>query len=222
MVLAVRDLKLDAMPKVAAAGSKIVLQGRIEGSFEDLRLLVSDGPASVRTVDFAPGSDGRFRIEVDAPTTEGSHLVEWTGEDPRGWRASLLAVPLYIGSQAPTTLELPLKSEVPNPPDFASWEALVLSRVNALRAQQNLEPALSHPARPVQAHKFKGLTVRGYQVYTASVLVPSMMRGDKSDSAQAPPRAPQTQAGVGACEHCKPGTDGNELAVFLLADVAPK
>jgi hypothetical protein len=371
VVLAVRDLKLDAMPKFAAPGSKIVLQGRIEGTFEDLRLLVSDGPAAVRTVEFTPGSDGRFRIELDAPTTEGSHLIEWTGEDTRGWRATLLAVPIFIGAQAPATPDLPLKSEIPNPLELATWEAVVTQRVNALRTQLGLEPTQSHPAlaklaaqqaqrhaanplaapdplfdvlnasglrtrdafqyrgvthnlhsridralarpsvreqvlRPsftrmsvafaavpkggwsdawllsealgpfdakalsaqllhevnrrrrakgvvtltqqapldalaqafadkscagaadavpsleAEARKLKGLIIRGYQVYTAPVLVPSLMRGDKSDSAASPLRAPQTQAGVGACEKGKPGTDGNELAVFLLADVAPK
>ncbi|MBS1151248.1 MAG: hypothetical protein H6Q89_2946 [Myxococcaceae bacterium] len=371
VVLAVRDLQLDAMPKLAAPGSKIVLQGRIEGSFEDLRLLVSDGPAQVRTVEFVPGSDGRFRIELDAPTTAGSHLFEWTGEDLRGWRATLLAVPLFIGSQAPTMLDLPLASEVPNPPELAAWEGVVRERVNALRAQQQLPPTQPHPAlaqlaaqqakrhadnplappdplfdalnasglrtrdafqyrgvthnlrsridralarpsvreqvlRPgftrmsvafsadpkggwsdawllsealgpfdgrslasqllaevnrrrkskgvgalnpqasldalaqtfadkscagaadavasleADARKVKGLSVRGYQIYTAPVLVPSLMRGDKSDSDASPLRTPQTQAGVGACERGKPGTAGNELAVFVFADLAAK
>jgi uncharacterized protein YkwD len=371
VVIAVRDLQLDTVPKVAVAGSKLVLQGRIEGTFEDLKLMIADGPAQVRTVDFVPGSDGRFRIEVDAPTSEGSHLFEWTGEDSRGWRATLLTVPISIGSQPASFLDLPLTSEIPNPPQLADWEAVVTAKVNAVRAQQGLPPTQGHPAlaqlaaqqakrhadnplsapdplfealnasnlrtrdafqyrgvtynlnsrieralaRPSvreqvlkpnyskmavaftaqpkggwsdawlfseslgpfdasalsaqllnevnrrrkaktlsplgkqasldalaqsfankscadapdavsslesEARKLKGVIVRGYQIYTAPVIVPSLLRGDKADDNGSPLRAPQTLAGVGACERGKPGSAGNEVAVFLLADVAAR
>lgn len=371
VVLATRDLVLDPTPRAFGPGAKVVLQGRIESPFEDLRLLVADGPGKVRTVDFTPASDGRFRIEVDAPTEPGSHLFEWTGEDRHGWRATLLTLPLFVGGPAPATLDQPLSSEVANPALLTEWEAAVTGRINALRAGQGLPPAQSHPAlaalaaqqakkfaetptappdplfdrlnagglrtrdafqyrgvtynlhsrieralarpsvreqvlkpnytklavaftaqpkggfadawllsealgpfdgqalsaqlltelnrrrkakgmpalnaRPeldalaqafandscagkadavasleAGAHKLKGLVVRGYQVYTAPVLVPAMLRSARADDAQSPLKVAQTQAGVGACERGKPGTDGNELAVFLFADVGPK
>lgn len=371
VVLATRDLVLDPTPRAAAPGSKVVLAGRVERAFEDLTLLVADGPGRVRTIDVTPATDGRFRLELDAPKEPGSHLIEWTGEDARGWRASLLTIPIFVGDQAPEQLATPLASEVPNPPQLADWEAAVIGKINALRAQEGLKATQTHPAlvqlarqqavkfaqtpnaspdplfdqlnasglrtrdafqyrgvtfnlhsrieralaRPsvreqilkanftrlavafaanqtggyadawlfsealgpfdakelsgqlltelnrrrkskglaalnghpsldalaqtfadkscagapdavatleAGAHALKGLVVRGYQVYTAPVLVPSMLRGDKSDAPQSPMRATQTQAGVGACEKGKPGTDGNELAVFLLADVGPK
>jgi len=371
VVLAVRDVVVDAMPKVVAPGAKVVLQGRIEGAFEDLRLLVDDGPSKVRTTDFVPTSDGRFKLELEAPSTEGRHLFEWTGEDPRGWRATLLTIPIYVGSTAPDTFGGALASEKPNPLDLKAWEKATTDRVNALRTAEGLEPvtanaalsmlaaqqaskyaenplavpnvmfdqlnasglrtrdafqyrgvtynlysrldrALARPsvreqvlkpnftrmavafkAQPkggyadtwmlsealgafdsqalsaqllkevnrrrvskalpalyentqlaamaqtfadktcagatdagstleTEARKLKGVVVRGYQVYTASVLVPALMRTDKSNNPQTPIRTTLTHAGVGACEKGKPGTDANELAVFLLAEAAPK
>ena len=81
VVLANRGVQLDRTPRFAAPGSKLILEGRLGGDFEDLKLLIADGPAEVRTLELTVGPNGRFRLEVEVPKTDGSHLFEWTGED---------------------------------------------------------------------------------------------------------------------------------------------
>jgi hypothetical protein len=160
IVLAHREILIDPLPRSVATGGTQVVSGNLVAKVDDLLLLVDDGPTRVREVAVPVDADGRFEVSLTLPAASGRRMLEWTGIDENGWRASLLAVPVWVGEPAPDEPEQVLASEVPNPVNVAEWEAVVLSRVNALRAEAGHPLMEPHPAASRIAARQAAATAR--------------------------------------------------------------
>lgn len=141
--------------KGVAPGGRVPLRISPTKPYADLTLYVDQGGASVLMLPMKQEADGTFSSEVPLPPAPGRYFVEIVGiEVPpdgdvqKGWRMSLLWLPLYAGVGEPLVPDDFIRRPQKNHPDANRWfyqitNAFNDERVRLGRAPLGFEPQAS-------------------------------------------------------------------------------
>jgi hypothetical protein len=144
LVIVEQTAILDEIPKRVEPGQTITLKGRVLGRPEVgvARLSVSD----LESYQFALPlkKDGRFSMELPAPAAAGPHRLDIFSWSREGGGASVIDVPIHVGTDEPVRPDPSLLAPPSNPPG-PEWEQRILRAMNDQRRRFGLEPLARAP-----------------------------------------------------------------------------
>jgi hypothetical protein len=156
VVLGYRLVEVAPLTKAQAAGAKVPVRLALKKPLADLTLYVDQGGASVLKLPMAKQEDGTYSAEAPLPAAPGRYFVEATGiEIPadgaveKGWRTSLLWLPVYVGAPEPKAADEFIRHPQKNHPDRSTWPLQIISAYNSARATLGRPPLA--PEQPASA-----------------------------------------------------------------------
>lgn len=139
-------VELAPVPRRLAAGARVMLAGRIHGTFKDPEVYVTRDDGSVERLAMRAMEGGRIAAEMSCSGRRGRQQVEITASDATG--STVLAnFPVWCDEAPPTRISARVAEDDIEPvKTVADAEARMLALVNRDRAAANL-PLLQSDAR---------------------------------------------------------------------------
>jgi hypothetical protein len=147
MVLGLRLTELAPIAKSQAPGARVPVRIKPTKAYGELTLYVDQGGPEVVELPMKAEADGSFSGEAPIPGKPGRYFAEVVGVElppggavEKGWRVSLLWLPLYAGVAEPVAPDEFIRHPQKNHPDRATWPAQVLNAYNEARARLGRAP----------------------------------------------------------------------------------
>jgi uncharacterized protein YkwD len=139
LVLTVRRLALEPVPRSVPANTPIQLHGRLPDGVVNPRveLLLASAPRALLPL----GSGPEFSVQLPTPRS-GLYRIEIAADTDSG-SVTLAKLPVYVGTPVPPRIELPPARQAY---DFAALRARVFASINRERQRVGL-PALARDSR---------------------------------------------------------------------------
>jgi uncharacterized protein YkwD len=134
VALAMQDppVELDAFPRKLDPGADATLSGRLLGTAQNAKVLVSDPRGKLEQPESKPGK--QFSAKLGCGGKTGRMAVEIRAEE-QGQPRVVTNFPVYCGIDPPTSVQLPSA-----PGDAAQQERAVFEQINAERTEAQLPP----------------------------------------------------------------------------------
>jgi hypothetical protein len=147
VVLGVRPVDVAPIAKSVAPGAKVPLRIALKKAYADLTLYVDQGGPAVLALPMKQEADGTFGSEVPLPPAPGRYFVEIVGIDvppdgdiQKGWRTSLLWLPLHAGVAEPAAPDGYIRRPRKNHPDPSTWSSEIFNAFNDERVRLGRAP----------------------------------------------------------------------------------
>lgn len=142
-----RSIDIAPIPKNQAPGARALVRIKPKKPLAHLALYVDQGGPNVVELPMNAESDGSFSVEAPLPSVPGRYFAEIVGvlvppdgALEKGWRQSLLWIPLYAGVPEPGEPDAFIRHPQRNHPDRSTWPAQVLNAYNDARARLGRPP----------------------------------------------------------------------------------
>lgn len=133
--------------KSQAPGATVPVRIRPRKPYADLTLFVDQGGAGVLSQPMKQEADGSYSAEAPLPATPGRYFVEVAGIDlppdgavEKGWRMSLLWLPLHAGVTETSAPDDFIRRPKKNHRDRGAWPFQILTAYNDERARLGRAP----------------------------------------------------------------------------------
>lgn len=147
IALGVKPVELDPLAKSQAPSAKVPLRIRPKKAYADLQLFVDQGGPDVLALPMRQEADGSYVAEAPLPAAPGRYFVEIVGVDlppdgdvEKGWRVSLLWLPLHAGVAEPAAPDEFIRRPKKNHPNPATWSIQILNAYNDARSRLGRPP----------------------------------------------------------------------------------
>ena len=135
------------IPKSHAPGSVVPVRITPRKAYANLMLYVDQGGPNVLEAPMKQAPDGSFSGEVTLPAAPGRYFAEVVGVDlppdgdvEKGWRVSMLWVPLHAGVAEPAAPDDFIRRPQKNHPDRARWPVQIMNAYNDARSKLGRPP----------------------------------------------------------------------------------
>lgn len=160
--------------KSQPAGAKVPVRIRPRTPQTDLTLYVDQGGPDVLKVPMTRLEDGSYQAEAPVPAAPGRYFLEVMGtrvpdegSTQKGWRSTLLWVPVYNGVAEPAAADDFIRRPPPNHKDPSVWSMQIISAYNDARARLGRSPLQPEQASTALAQ------ARSDQIASLSELPPA-------------------------------------------------
>jgi hypothetical protein len=147
IALGFRPGEVAPIPKSTAPGALVPIRITPRKPFANLTLYVDQGGPSVIATPMKQEPDGSFSAEAALPSAPGRYFAEVVGLDlppdgdaEKGWRVSMLWVPLHAGVAEPAAPDDFIRRPQKNHPDKARWPVQIMNAYNDAREKLGRPP----------------------------------------------------------------------------------
>lgn len=147
IALAYRPVDVIPMAKSQAPGGAVPVRVMPRKPYANLMLYVDQGGPNVLAAPMKQEADGSFSGSALLPSAPGRYFVEVvgvevppSGEVEKGWRVSVLWVPLQAGVSEPAAPDNFIRRPQKNHPDRATWPSQILNAYNDARGRLGRPP----------------------------------------------------------------------------------
>lgn len=147
IALGFRPADVAPIPKSHAPGASVPVRIKPRKPYANLMLYVDQGGPNVTATPMRQEPDGSFSGEAALPSVPGRYFTEVVGVDlpadgdvEKGWRVSMVWVPLHVGVAEPAAPDDFIRRPQKNHPDKARWPVQIINAYNDARGALGRAP----------------------------------------------------------------------------------